>query len=190
MTNPPQRPTPEYLVLGEILRPHGVRGELRMRVLTGYPERINELEHVFLSRDEEGKKAVAYAVEHLRLHQAYGLLKLKGIDDRDQADRLRELYVLVDSENAIPLEEGEVYLYQIIGLQVVADTGEQLGILTDVLETGANDVYRVKSDTYGEILIPDIESTILDINLETNTMTVHLLDGLLPSPPKRPNKST
>src|SRR5258707_76643 len=92
----PDRETPEYLLLGEVLRPHGVRGELRLRILTDYPERINDLEQVFVSRDPAKPGAQPYTVEHMRMNVEYGLLKLKGIDDRNQADRLRGQFIMID----------------------------------------------------------------------------------------------
>lgn len=173
--------TPAYLLIGEVLRPHGVRGELRMKIRTDFPERIGELEQVYLGRTPDGAKVKSHTVTHLRLHQGYGLLKLEGVDDRDQADALRGLLVMVPLEEAVPLEEGEFYLYQLIGISVQTDDGVMLGTLVDVLETGANDVFVVNSPTYGEVLIPDIDETILDIDIEARLMTVHLLDGLLPA---------
>ncbi len=174
------RETPEYLLLGEVLRPHGVRGELRLRILTDHPERINDLERVFVGRDPSQPNAQPYAVEQMRMNVEYGLLKLKGIDDRNQADRLRGMYVMIDLAHAVPLEEGEFYLYQLIGITVQTAQGEVLGTITDVLETGANDVYIVASPTYGEILIPDTEQTVLDIDVDAGVVVVELPDGLLP----------
>lgn len=170
---------PDYLLLGEILRPHGIRGELRMRMLTDYPERINELDQIFLGPGIDAP-VHPYEVEHLRMHQGFGLLKLVGIDDRDAADALRALFVMVDFENAVPLEDDEIYLFQLIGLQVRTEDGRDLGTLTEVLETGANDVYIVRSDTLGEILIPVLEQTILNTDVETGIVTVKLPEGLLP----------
>src|SRR5215213_9192954 len=95
-------PDPKYLLLGEILRPHGVRGELRLRILTDHPERITELEQVFLGDDTNDDNVTIYHVQHMRMQNEYGLLKLKGIDDRDEADTLRGLFVMVDLENAVP----------------------------------------------------------------------------------------
>jgi 16S rRNA processing protein RimM len=117
----------------------------------------------------------------MRMHKTYGLLKLEGVDNRDQADRLRELHVMVAIEDAVPLEAGEYYLYQLIGLSVQTDKGEQLGQISDVLETGANDVYIVNSPQYGEILIPVTEETILEIDFDLGIATVSLPEGLLPS---------
>lgn len=170
---------PKHLILGEILRPHGVRGELRVRLLTDYPERISKLDSVYLGTDPNGK-VTRYSLESMRMNQAYGLLKLKGVDDRGAADRLRQLYVMVELGSAIPLEEGEFYLYQLIGLEVRDEAGETLGTLTEVLETRANDVYVVKSPRYGEILIPVLNETILKTDIAAKVITVRLPDGLLP----------
>jgi 16S rRNA processing protein RimM len=172
---------PKYLLLGEVLRPHGIRGELRMRVLTDHPERISQLEHVYVGRDPNATDVQTFRVEHMRMHQDYGLLKLVGIDDRDQADMLRQLFVMIDLDHAVPLEEGEFYLYQLIGVNVQTAEGEALGTITEVLETGANDVYVVNGSKYGEILIPVLDETIVSTDIKAGVVVVKLPDGLLPS---------
>lgn len=172
---------PQYLLLGEVLRPHGVRGELRVRLLTDYPERIDQLPHVYVAEGVDAARVQSYKVQHIRFHQGYGLLKLEGIEDRDGADRLRALFVMVDFANAVPLDDDEVYLYQLIGLNVQTEAGEVLGQITDVLETGANDVYVLDSERYGEILIPITPQTLLKTDTDAGVVTVRLPDGLLPS---------
>lgn len=164
-----------------MLRPHGVRGELRIRLLTDYPERIAQLETIYLADQPEPRKTTAYNVEGMRRNGEFGLLKLRGIDDRDQADRLRGLYVLVDMEHAVPLEAGEFYLYQLIGLRVETSAGEALGTIDEVLETGANDVYVVDSPRYGEVLIPVTDETIVKTDIVAGVVIVKLPDGLLPT---------
>jgi 16S rRNA processing protein RimM len=172
--------TPQYLILGEVLRPHGVRGELRIRILTDYPERIVAGKTIYLAEDIDSK-ATPYQVEHLRTNKEFGLLKLRGIDNRDQAELMRELLVLTDIDDAVPLDEGEFYLYELIGLDVQTEDGESLGTLIEVLETGANDVYIVDSPRYGEVLIPAIDEAILKTDIDAGVMTVRLPEGLLPS---------
>ncbi len=172
---------PRYLLLGEILRPHGVRGELRMRILTDYPERIVELEQVYLGENPQVSDPDPYQAEALRMHQGYGLLKLRDVDTRNEAELLRQLYVMVSIEQAVPLEEDEIYLFQLIGLVVRTEQGERLGTIRDVLETGANDVYIVDSPDYGEILIPITEETHLETDLGAGHVVVRLPDGLLPA---------
>ncbi len=170
---------PKYLILGEILRPHGVRGELRMRMMTDYPERITSLQSVYLGAGPDAPIAKRHTVEHMRMHQGYGLVTLEAITDRDQAETVRGLFVMVRIEDAVPLEEDEIYLYQLIGMIVRTDDGLELGKITDVLETGANDVYIVNGTERGEILIPAIDEAILETNVDNGIMTVKLPDGLL-----------
>lgn len=172
--------TPKYLLLGEVLRPHGVRGELRVRLLTDYPERISKLQSIYLGRNPDNESGIKrYGVEHMRMHQEYGLLKLVGVDDRDQADLLREQYVMVAFKDAVPLEEGEVYLFQIIGMQAVDEEGQDIGIITEILETGANDVYIIHSPRYGEVLFPAISENIIKIDSQSRIVTLRIPEGLL-----------
>jgi 16S rRNA processing protein RimM len=170
---------PHYLLLGRILRPHGVRGELRVEVLTAYPERILPGMDVCIGPDPSADGAAEYEITKVRTHQQYLILQVDGVGDRDAADLLREQYVMIALENAVPLEEDEFYLFQAIGLAVCTDEGEDLGVIVDVLETGANDVYVVQGPR-GEVLLPAIDECIVDVDIDAGKMTVHLMDGLLP----------
>jgi 16S rRNA processing protein RimM len=171
---------PAYLLVGEILRPHGVVGEMRMRVLTSYPDRLRSLKTLYLSPTPENEHPQPYSLVSVRMHQGYVLLKLGTITSRDTADRLRQLWVMVAMEDAIPLDEGEHYLFQVIGLTVYTEDGTCLGTITDVLETGANDVYVLESEKHGEILIPATNDTILETDMDAQKMIVRLPEGLLP----------
>lgn len=176
---------PKYLILGKILRPHGVRGELRMKIMTDYPERlINELKMVYIGADANQADAEAHTIKSARFHKDFLLLTLEGISDRNEAELLREQLVMVDIENAVPLEEDEVYLYELIGLTVKTSDKKILGTIQDVLETGANDVYVIRSREYGELLIPIHDETLLEIDVEGETVTVNLPEGLLPDESK------
>jgi len=168
-----------FLLLGRVLRPHGIRGELRLEVLTAYPERIVEGKRLYIGPDPQNPDAATvYTVTKSRKHQHFLILQLDEISDRNAAELMRDLYVMVPPEEAVPLEEGEFYLYQLIGLTVHTDEDELLGKLTEVIETGANDVYIVQGPR-GEVLLPAIDECILDIDFDNQTVTVHLLDGLL-----------
>jgi len=177
----PTSQDPKYLLIGVLLRPHGVIGEMRMKVLTHYPERLPKLKTVYLAPSPDDPQVTEYPLERVRMHQEYALMKFKGIDDRDRADRLRQLVVMVAVGDAIPLDEGEHYLYQLVGLTVQTVAGEILGTLTEVLETGANDVYIIDSPQYGEVLIPATKDTIISTDVENKTMVVSLPEGLLPA---------
>lgn len=166
---------PSFLIIGQITKPHGVRGEVRVQPHTDLPQRFTWLETVYLD-DKDPQPAV---VDSARLHKNMVLLKLAGVDNRQAAEALRGKWVLVPEEDAIPLEEGEYFLYQLIGLAVHTDAGARLGELVEVIETPANNVFRVAGDS-GEVLLPDIEEVVLEIDFENGRITVHLLPGLLP----------
>jgi 16S rRNA processing protein RimM len=180
MASSPQASQPRFLLIGEILRPHGIAGEVRMRVLTHYPEHLADLEKVYLSEDPDAADGTSYVLEQVRMHQQYALLKLKGVDTRDQAERIRQLWVMIEANDAVPLKQGELYLYQLIGLRVMTQAGRSLGSITDILETGANDVYIVQSSEHGEILIPATAETIITTDLDAGIMVVNPPEGLLP----------
>jgi 16S rRNA processing protein RimM len=173
---------PRYLILGRVLRPHGVRGELRVQPITRFPERMADLETVLIGKDPEADETQLqrFEVESARSANDAWLVRLAGVNDRDTADRFRNLYLLVSLENAVPLEEDEVYLFQVIGLDVVTTDGELLGKVENLIETGANDVYIVKGGAYGEVLIPAIDSVVLNIDTDAGVMTVQIPEGLLP----------
>jgi 16S rRNA processing protein RimM len=153
---------------------------LRLRILTDYPERIGKLKQVYLGASPESRVIKPYTVQSMRMHKAYGLLTLAEVSDRDEADLLRELKVMIPLDQAVPLEDDEVYLYQLIGLRVQTQEGAIIGTISDVLETGANDVYVIDSDEFGEVLLPVIPQTILETNIEAGHITVEIPEGLLP----------
>lgn len=171
---------PRFLVLGRVLRPHGVQGELFLKVLTDYPERIGVLSEVYFATDADGTDATVIPVSSARRHRNGLILRCEAVRDRDEADALRDRWVLVPLEDAVPLEEGEYYLFQLIGLEVVTVDGERLGALEEVIETGANDVYVVRGGPRGEVLIPAAPHMVIDIDFEARRVTVDPPDGLLP----------
>ncbi len=175
----PPTGTPPFLLLGRVLRPHGIRGELRIEVLTAYPERIVPEQRVYLGPDPADVSAARlYTIAQARRHQQYLILQFAEIGDRNAAELLREQYVMVAFEDAVPLEDGEYYLFQVIGLNVITTDGETLGNVKEVLETGANDVFVVHGPR-GEILLPVIDECVQDIDFDAGTINVRLLDGLL-----------
>lgn len=164
-----------FLVIGQITKPHGVRGEVRVIPHTDLPERFTWLETVYVG--EINPRPIK--VEGARLHQNMILLKLVGVDDRNQAELLRGEWLQVPEAEALPLAEDEYYLYQLEGLIVRTETGEDLGVLVEVIETGANNVFLVRGPR-GEVLLPDTAEVIQEIDFENGRIIVHLLAGLLP----------
>ena len=108
------------------------------------------------------------------------ILKLSGIDSMNDAEPFRQWDLMIPRGQGVPLGEDEYYIADLIGMEVLTEEQERLGTITDVMQTGANDVYVVGSDTYGEILIPAIKACILQVSVRENRMTVHLLPGLVP----------
>lgn len=164
---------PRFLVIGQIGKPHGVRGEVRVQPYTEQPERFTWLKVVYLGESSPQPATV----ESARLHQGLILLKLTGYDDRNAAETLRGVWLQIPEEEALPLEAGEYYLYQLLNLQVYQEDGHYLGVLVDVLETGANNVFVVRGDR-GELLLPDTAEVVREIDFANGRMTVHLLPGL------------
>ncbi len=178
----PTLPAHGYLTVARVARPHGVRGALRVQALTSTPERMGYLGTVYLTHTPDQAETLrAHKVARIQRDKGdYWLLFLEGIHSREEADRFRGQYVLVTLQDAIPLAEDEVYLFQVIGLTVITSEGLDLGRVVSVIETGANDVYVVQGEAYGEVLIPAIESVVRHIDVENGVMRVDLLDGLLP----------
>ena len=170
---------PRQLVIGEILRPHGVRGELRMRVLSQYPDQLKSLRHVYLADSADSPAAAPIPLRNLRFNKAYALLKLEGCDTRNDAEALRGKLALCDLEQLPPLEAGEYFLFQLVGMRVMANGGE-IGRVREVLETGANDVYIVDSAAHGELLIPAHDETIDELDFDAGVIWMSLPEGLLP----------
>lgn len=166
----PARRVPRYLVVGRVVAPWGTRGELKVAILTDFPDRFRELKRVYLG-DE------SWTLEGHRRHGRWVILKLAGCADRNSAGKLRGELVQVPLEEAAPLSEDEYYIYQIVGLEVWTSEGEHLGRVSDVLFTGANEVYVVEGER-GEILVPAIEDVVKEVDLEGGRLIVEPLEGM------------
>jgi 16S rRNA processing protein RimM len=170
------KPEFRYLAIGRIVRAHGVRGEVSVSIMTDFPERFEQSEWLYIGNEYE---ADVYQLKSHRWHKQNVLLSFAGITDRNKAEQLIGQFVQIPVEDAVALPEGSYYLYQIIGLQAVTTDGMPLGVVTEVIETNANDVYVVKKDEGKDILLPAIPDVIRSIDLDQGTMTVELIDGLI-----------
>jgi 16S rRNA processing protein RimM len=168
-----RRPIPEVLTIATVLAPWGLRGELKVRIETDFPDRFSRLSHVLLGAERE-----PFEVEAFRQQQGHGLLKLKGCDDRNAAERLRDSEVQIPLSEAMPLPAGQYYSYQVEGLAVCTEEGEPLGTIEEVLFTGGNAVY-VTQGPRGEVLIPVLRDVVLKTDLEGGQVVVRLPAGLL-----------
>lgn len=164
---------PVYLAVGLLRRPHGVRGDILFTVTTDFPERLRPGTLVFFGDDKREIK-----ITRRRPHNDGILFGFEGIATPEQAAKYTGKTVFVRAEDRPPLPEGEYYHHQIIGLDVFDEAGASLGVVSEILETGANDVYVVKNPAGREILLPALEQVVLEIDLERKMMKVHLLPGL------------
>ena len=164
---------PVYLVIGYLRRPHGIHGEIIMDLHTDFPDRIKSGRQIFI-----GDKHRPETFGGVREHGDGVLVKFRGIETPEDVGRFRNQWVYVKASEVPPLPEGKYYQYEIIGLNVIDDSGNPLGKLEEILETGANDVYIVRDESGKEILLPAIPSVILDLDMGRRILKVHLLEGL------------
>jgi 16S rRNA processing protein RimM len=166
------------MTIGLVAGAHGLRGELKIAILTDDPHRFGVLDRVFVGQEDE--RPVARAIEGFRLHKGHALLRLEGCHDRTAAEGLRGYLVQIPSEEALPLEEGEYYEHQILGLEVWTASGEYLGELVEIIYTGANDVYVARPSDASEkdILVPALEDVVLDVDPDAGRLVVELPAGL------------
>ncbi|WP_455058049.1 ribosome maturation factor RimM [Jutongia sp.] len=161
--------------VGVIANTHGIRGEVKVFPTTEDPKRFKGMKEIILDTGSEKK---VLEVASARFFKNMVILKFKGIDSINDIEKYKGRDLLVTRENAIPLEEGEYYIADILGATVVTEDGETFGVLKDVLTTGANDVYVVEHEGK-EVLLPVIPDCVLSRNMDTKVVTVHIMEGLL-----------
>lgn len=166
----------DMLQVGVITQTHGVHGEVKVFPTTDDAERFKELKQVIL---DTGKETLSLEIQAVKFFKQYVILKFKGIDSINDIERYKRCPLLVTRDEAVELEEDEYFIADMIGLTVATEDGGVLGTLKDVIRTGANDVYVIQSDRYGEVLLPAIKDCILDVDIQGGRMKVHLLDGLV-----------
>ena len=148
----------EKIMIGAVISPHGLRGEMNIYPTTDDPKRFKALKEVMILR---GKEYVPYKVEQVKFFRERPILKLAGIDRIEDAEPLRKAELYVSRKDALPLAEGEYYIGDLIGCEIRGEDGRRLGELKDVLQTGANDVYVIQMDEGGEKLLPAIPDCVL-----------------------------
>lgn len=164
--------------VGIITSTHGLKGEVKVFPTTDDPQRFLDLEEVNL---EKGRIRKTLRIRSVKFFKKYVILGFEGMDRIEDVERLRGSSLLIDRKDALPLEEGEYYIPDLLGLKVVTREEEedvQIGTLKDVLMTGANDVYVVEKTDGGELLIPVIEQCIKEVNLEEGFVRVWIMPGL------------
>lgn len=166
----------QYFEIGKITGTHGIKGTMRVFPTTQDPTRFEKLKEIIV--EIRGKQEI-FHIQKVAYHKQFVLLTVKEITDINVAELYKNGRILIPDAMAIPLEEDEYYTRDLYGLQVVTEDGEVLGELTQIFETGSNDVYVVrKNANEKELLLPAIKDCIKNIDLEKGVMTVKLLEGL------------
>ena len=164
------------LRVGVITSPHGIKGEVKVFPTTDDAKRFKELKKVIL---DTGKEYIPMEIEHVKFFKNMVILKFKGYDNINEIEKYKSRDLLITRDQAVDLAPDEYFITDLIGLAVVSDQGAELGILKDVLETGANDVYVVAMKDGKELMLPAIGDCILNVDLEQRRMEVHVLEGLM-----------
>ena len=166
----------DYFRVGVIANSHGVKGEVKVYPTTDDATRFKNLETIYLDENGTYKEPHIKSVKYVKKMVVLGFEEYNNMND---ILGLKGMDLYVDRENAIPLNEGEFYVADMVGADIVTDDGNHFGTLQDVLKTGANDVYVIKTDEGKEVLFPSIPECILEKDLENKKITVHIMDGLL-----------
>jgi 16S rRNA processing protein RimM len=162
---------PEFLIIGRILAPWGIRGEVKVEVVTDFPERFAPRKVVYLNTRQ-------LEIESCRPHKQHLVVKLAAVDSVEDAEKLRGQDLTIPRSELYPLPEGKYYAFQVIGLNVVTTKGKRLGKVIDIMTTASNDVYIIEGKT-GEILIPAIEDVVKSIDLKKGKIIIEAIEGLL-----------
>jgi 16S rRNA processing protein RimM len=168
-TGSPTKGEPIYLAVGKLRRPHGIMGEMLMEVWTDFPERLKKGKKVFVGDDHS-----IYEIDQIRSADKMVLVHFKGYNTSQDIDQLRNALMYVRADDLPALPEGEYYFHQLIGLNVVDESGQPVGILSEIMETGANDVYVIITPAGEEALLPAIDEVIRKVDLEQGRLIVNL----------------
>jgi 16S rRNA processing protein RimM len=166
----------DLLKVGVITTTHGVRGEVKVYPTTNSAERFLELSYVLL---DTGRDLKRLEIQNVKFYKNQAILKFKGIDNINDIEMYKGRDLWINREDGQELDEDEYYIADLLGLTVLLEDGTEYGTLKDVMETGANDVYVVETKDGSEVLLPAIADCILDVDLDEETMTVHLMKGLV-----------
>ncbi len=166
----------DELQVGVITQTHGIRGEVKVFPTTDDANRFKKLKEVIL---DTGRERLSMEIEGVKFFKQFVILKFKGYDSINDVEKYRQGKLLVTRDKAVRLKKDEYFVADMIGMQVVTDTGEAFGFLKEVLATGANDVYVVSRENVPEALLPAIKECIKNIDMESRVMEIHVMDGLL-----------
>lgn len=163
--------------VGVIISPHGLGGEVKVYPTTDDAGRFKRLKEVLL--DASGGNLLTLKIEAVKFINQFVILKFEGFDRIEDVEKYRKCPLLVTRNNAVPLGRDEYFIADLQGLEVRDEDGNKIGVLKDVLETGANDVYVITLDGGKELLLPAIKQCVLEVDIEAGFVRIHILEGLL-----------
>ncbi len=166
----------EFLEIGQIVNTFGIKGFVKVNPFTDNINRFDDLKKVYIKNKSQKYEL---EIEEVKYHKNMVLIKFKGIDKVEDAESLRNSYILVNRKDEKDLDEGTYYIVDLLGLDVYTDEDELLGKLEDIYNTGSNDIYVVKNELGKQILLPAIKDVIKEINIENRKIIVHIINGLL-----------
>ena len=166
----------KQLQVGVISSTHGVRGEVKVFPTTDDVKRFKRLREVIL---DTGKERIGLEVESVKFFKQFAIVKFKGMDDISAVEKYRKASILVARENAVRLKKDEYFIADLMGLKVRDEADAEIGVLRDVMETGANDVYVIDLTDGRELLLPAIKQCVLEVDVEGGFIKIHILEGLL-----------
>ena len=162
--------------VGVITQTHGVRGEVKVYPTTSDVKRFKKNMDLIL---DTGKENIDLKVEGVKFFKQFVILKFEGYDSIESIEKYRKKSLYVTRENAVKLKKDEYFIADLMGCKVFDDEGNEIGELTEVMQTGANDVYVVKTSDDREVLFPAIKECVKEVNVEEGKVIVHVMDGLM-----------
>lgn len=166
----------KLITIGEIINTQGHLGEVRLWPLTDFPERFSELREVYINK---GGQVDIYHIDYVRYHKKFVIIKFMEVPDMNGAESLKGALLQIEQKDLKPLPEDTFYIFELIGMVVYSTEGDNLGTITNVIQTGSNDVYVVKPPAGKDILIPALKQIVKEIDVKEKKMIVELLPGLL-----------
>ena len=166
----------DFFQVGIVTATHGLKGEVKVFPTTDDVKRFKRLREVIL---DTGKERIGLEVESVKFFKQFAIVKFKGIDDISAVEKYRKSSILVTRENAVRLKKDEYFIADLLGLKVRDESDAEIGVLRDVMETGANDVYVIDLTDGRELLLPAIKQCVLEVDVEEGFIKIHILEGLL-----------
>ncbi len=166
----------DFFQVGIITSTHGLKGEVKVFPTTDDAKRFKRLKDVIL---DTGRERIHLEVEGVKFFKQFVILKFKGIDDINEVEKYRKASLIVERKNAVRLSKNEYFVADLMGLKVLDEDGSEIGVLREVMETGANDVYVIDLKDGRELLLPAIKQCVLEVDVEAGFIRIHILEGLL-----------